>query len=501
MREMKQLYILLVIGLAGCFSACDSFLNQTPQDEMIPETTTSFSELLWGEGYPDEGGVMDVICTYLSDEYTGQYAENRTEEALLYQNFYTWQPQAFELALESEEQVGYSRTGGMNCWENYYKRILGCNIALQYADESEGTDESKEQLKGEAYILRAFYYLQLVNYYGLPYNDKDSLTNLGVPIVVSPDIVEEGSPRNTVAEVYQQILFDLNEGIRLLEKVGKEISVYRLNMVSAHLLASRIYLYMENWDAALMHARYVMERKSLVDLTEELPTIRALETGNSEIVWMYGAKQNWYNLAGSATDSYRPSDELIQLFQLPEPAKDCRLEYYFSDINDWATGEVIGKKVIKWPDQSVVFGQAFRVAEAWLNGCEALLQKYKQNQDIESGQAGLDLLNELRAKRIFPGEGDVLEKITMQDADVLLKIYQEERQRELCFEGQRWFDLRRFGMPRITKIWKVNEQQSEIYELKERDPMYVLSIPSKAIDRNGRLEQNPGASGSQRKPM
>ena len=82
-----------------------------------------------------------------------------------------------------------------------------------------------------------------------------------------------------------------------------------------------------------------------------------------------------------------------------------------------------------------------------------------------------------------------------------MKIYREERQRELCFEGQRWFDLRRFGMPEIKKIWQLNEQQNETYVLREGDPMYVLSIPSEAIDRNGKLEQNPGASEPQRMPL
>ena len=110
-------------------------------------------------------------------------------------------------------------------------------------------------------------------------------------------------------------------------------------------------------------------------------------------------------------------------------------------------------------------------------------------------------MNALRAKRIFPGDGEVLDEIPMQEADDLLKIYREERQRELCFEGQRWFDLRRFGMPEIKKIWQLNEQQNETYVLREGDPMYVLSIPSEAIDRNGKLEQNPGASEPQRMPL
>ena len=126
--------------------------------------------------------------------------------------------------------------------------------------------------------------------------------------------------------------------------------------------------------------------------------------------------------------------------------------------------------------------------------------KYKEGDQV-SGEEGLALLNELRSKRIYAGEGNVLEDIPMQAADVLLNLYKEERRKELCFEGQRWFDLRRYGMPRIEKVWCVNEQQNETYALEERDLMYVLAIPSEAMDRNDKLEQNPGASQGTRMPL
>ena len=497
---MRQLYILLCV--CGLLWSCDSFLNVESQDEVMPETTQAFSELLWGEGYPQEGELMDAIVTYLGDELTGRAPIEHSESALLYQNFYLWQPAAFELALEQEDAIGYSQTDGMNCWESYYKRVLGCNIALAYADDSEGTEEEKTRLKGEAYALRAWCYFQLVNYYGWPYNDDetDPHANPGVPLILEPDLVEERTARHSVAEVYEQIVEDLEKGIALLEKEGRVRTVYRMNYLAAHLFASRVYLYMENWDKAVEHARFVMENSALVDLTgDEEPAIKQLERGNGEILWMYGASRNWYSLGGDANDSYLPSDELMELFVLEEPLQDRRLTYCFDSILN-IDNTLAGYKVAKWNRYNSSFGQAFRSAEAWLNASEALLMKYKEG-DQNSGQEGLDLLNELRAKRIYAGEGNVLEELPMQDADALLELCREERRRELCFEGQRWFDLRRYGMPRIEKIWCVNEQQNERYALEERDQMYVLAIPSEAMERNDKLEQNPGASQGTRMPL
>ena len=62
----------------------------------------------------------------------------------------------------------------------------------------------------------------------------------------------------------------------------------------------------------------------------------------------------------------------------------------------------------------------------------------------------------------------------------------EERRKELCYEGQRWFDLRRYGMPSIQHKW-----EGKIYTLTKNDPSYVLPIPPNVLQRNLLLEQNP----------
>lgn len=38
--------------------------------------------------------------------------------------------------------------------------------------------------------------------------------------------------------------------------------------------------------------------------------------------------------------------------------------------------------------------------------------------------------------------------------DALITQIREERRKELCYEGQRWFDLRRYGMPSIQHKWE-----------------------------------------------
>ena len=51
-------------------------------------------------------------------------------------------------------------------------------------------------------------------------------------------------------------------------------------------------------------------------------------------------------------------------------------------------------------------------------------------------------------------------EIAITDATVLLEEIREERRLELCFDEVRWFDLRRYGMPSISHLYKVIKSAS-----------------------------------------
>ena len=78
-----------------------------------------------------------------------------------------------------------------------------------------------------------------------------------------------------------------------------------------------------------------------------------------------------------------------------------------------------------------------------------------------------------------------LNKFTNQIIGVKTFI-KSERRKELCFEGQRWFDLRRYGMPQIIHRWG-----EQVYTLKQNDPSYTMPIPDAVLIKNKKLEQNP----------
>ena len=77
------------------------------------------------------------------------------------------------------------------------------------------------------------------------------------------------------------------------------------------------------------------------------------------------------------------------------------------------------------------------------------------------------------------------------NGEELLEQIRLERRKELCFEGHRWFDLRRYGMPKIKHVYKY-EPGGPTYEfvLEKEDPMYTLPFPNSLLLKNSALIQN-----------
>jgi hypothetical protein len=320
----------------------------------------------------------------------------------------------------------------------------------------------------------------LVNYFGKPYTDRLSNPeqDLAVPIMLDGNLSLEGKPRNTVSEVYTQILSDLDNGIQLLERSGKNNNLFRISHVGGYLLASRVYVNMGNWPKAIEAATNVLNRKStLMDLstwgTVNQNTKPIVELQNIETIWGHG-DVSVIPRSGEDTN-YRLSDGLLSIF---EPG-DLRSTVYIA--NKRSIKRTITAGIAK-------VGQAFRVSEALLNRAEAYAQLNKLGQ-ANYGQLALNDLNTLRKKRFTTA---TYQDLTSTGADdLLLKCTLEKRREFFDEEAHRWFDLRRSGMPEIKHVYYPNNAQSLTYTLKERDPAYLLQIPMSILNLNPKLVPNP----------
>ena len=492
-------------------TACGDFLEPNSKSEFVPEDAVSLNELLLGEAYQrnDMSG-YNIFLGLLDDDIEAAPYQIPVEgfDGNKYIASFTWQPDMFQMM----DKAG---SGHINMYESYYELVLGANAVIDYLPGVVDTEENINNVKAQAYALRGFYYFNLVNIFGQPYNYAPDA--LGVPLKLSSGIEAETDylKRKTVAEVYTQILSDLHtaeETYLMLPEAMQWKRNYRTSLPMVQLMLSRTYLYMENWAEAARYAKLVMENKNfkLTDLND-VPTTGTDESGEptrnyiifptygqSETIWPYGNVEDMFAWTYHGTNSTNTvnSKKMHAYFQASEGLMnifddyDLRLERYIvrapkdgEELMDMAFGKIyVGTQYYLPKHATGVFGRILRLSEAYLNYAEA--QAMLGGNGIAEAAR---VLTELREKRFDP-EDDF--EVTITDRDEMISFVRDERRKELCFEGHRWFDLRRWGMPEITHVWHESEKESHVYRLGEKDLMYTIPIPDEALQANGELVQN-----------
>ncbi len=521
-----------ITTLAACLtglvmSGCGDFLDPKAKSEFVPKDATSLNELLLGEAYPlrsSNNQLTSFIYLFDDDLSAAPYQtppEGFDPEA--YYIAYTWQPDLWtRLDMASTKY-------GENQYFSNYKYILGCNAILDYIGQAEGdTKENIDNVLAQAHALRGFYYLQLVNLFGAPYysdgNDTyNPAVSLGVPLKLASNIEDKPLTRSTVKEVYDLIVSDLTTAVELYEGLSAQRqwkADYRTSLPMAQLILSRTYLYMGEWDKAAEYAEKVMNNPAFTLL--DLNTIPEIDPATSswpvanqrpnyvdylsyaispEVIWVYssvGDAAMWLSDAKTSNDGriihpyFMASPELMTTFG----EKDLRKSRYVVTtprcmIDGKRMPQAFGKMNINVNNNMYIpnggindFGRALRLPEAYLNYAEA------KAMTGDSGSA-LDALNTLRKCRFKAEDYEPLQSLAGEE---LKQAVRDERRRELCFEGHRWFDLRRWGMKEIKHVWYPDANTTEEYTLKAGDLQYIMPIPTTSLELNPELSQNPSES-------
>ena len=360
--------------------------------------------------------------------------------------------------------------------------------------------QNVNRIKGESYFLRGSCYFFLVNLYGRPYAKATAGNDPAVPIKLSNSVEDKYYQRNSVSEVYERVVADLLEAEKYLKNVSKK-SVWRADVVAARLMLSRAYLDMCDYENA-------EEGPRLTDLNG-YSNSQFLYPGLSELIFSTGSTSlpgalSFYATSETSINTYvsnqdmRISDELYLAYK-PEEAKDLRLEHFVvsSDGLGLLYKKMHGRTFVT-PDMSDVF--VLRTSEAYLNLAEAAAC----GEDEVTARKALNDLRERRIKREAFDEAEV----NALSGEELVRFIREERQRELCLEGHRWFDLRRYKVaekfPQATTInhvvenrvrnettWTYETIWKRRFTLTPEDPAWVLPLPKVELDKNTGMIDNP----------
>lgn len=484
MRAYLLILILAVTGLSGC----KKFLDVQPKDLKIAKTVKDYQDLMNGEGWSKStgsnvGSGMELYwLEMLTDDVTEALATAPipTDSKKHYSPFYIWRNN-YDLTYLENSTTSYN----LDTWTWLYRVVNISNIVLEAIDEMEGGTESERQLlKAEAYFSRALAFYYLTNIWGEPYQPATAATAKGIPLKTTgfPEIASK--PRNSVQECYDQMINDLSEAESIVTSTGviPTGSVFHVSKEAVEILLSRVYLYMQNWEKAKEFANKAIETKpALYDITTEnftnVLTTSFFNSRNKEILFSYhrstktGLASSSYIFGTSQTASiYVVAPEVLTLYT--STPGDKRLNGFINTVSS----RYFAKTMIQ-ESGTVLFDYAIRTAEAYLNRAEAKAQ-------LNDLAGALSDLNALRAKRITGSSA-----VSFTDKEALLNFIYQERRREFFFQGHRWFDLRRTGMPSITHFYTpVNGTGSGAtfgttlkFVLNQNDPGYTIELPAKEM--------------------
>lgn len=391
-------------------------------------------------------------------------------------------------------------------WQMYYSGITNANVAIEgiagiETESAEGQAETQRYLS-EAYLVRAFYYHQLIKRFAKDYDPATASSDPGVPLMLEYDI-ENFAPRSSVEEVYQQILSDIQSAKNGLSEVaGAPGSIYfSADVVSA--LEARVRFHMGDWAGAKSAADQLINSGTYVlfDTEEGLESMWHNDAGQEDILQLFVSNPDELANANSIyqgfnagteryTPDFLPSQDLLDLYD----DNDLRKAVYFEELPVTMAGSEYDNLVLvdKFPGNPDLYTgttnyqhapKVFRIAEMYLISAESASQLGNDNEALEG-------INTLRSARGI----DALSGMT---GSALLEEIKAERTRELAFEGFRLDDLKRWdeGMDRTTpQNMDVIMTGPLFYSLSKdaSDNKFIWGIPQNDMTVNPDLTQNPG---------
>ncbi len=235
-NKMKKIFLTIVAATALLLGtpSCSDFLEEDNKAGMTADLT-----------YSTTSGVQGLVasCYSFARGWYGKEAGlglSETGTDLFYYGYDNKQKSLNSYNITAVSLDGNSSDNASldHYWEMFYCAVDVCNTALKYVPLNEVISENqRNQFMGEAYFLRAFYHLHMVNIWGpIPYNNE-TLT----AIVTDPVRMPE-------EEVYSNILADLDNSIAAFDAAGYKIkSDGRANYWAARALKARTLLYAASW--------------------------------------------------------------------------------------------------------------------------------------------------------------------------------------------------------------------------------------------------------------
>ena len=489
---MRRLFIFSILLTACMFTGCENWLNVKPQNEQANDEFWNNKE----EVEAVVNGCYQQLRTCL--QYMVKWGELRGDVVELGPGLNSDQD------MLNVKNIEIKPDNSICNWQPFYNAINRCNAVITCAEGVLEKDNTFSEKACAAYIaeakwIRALSYFYLVR------------TFCDVPYITQPyldDQVKFEVPKSEGYEVLRTLATDLEECMSDLPftyGVGSWENKGRATIWAAYALLADMYLWIEDYQKCIdMCNRLEQSMYFLLVPNEDWYSI--YYPGNSaegifELQWSVDYEQTnnlfaWFYNENS-NNSYAVSDAAVARFSEYPGEDDVRGtggSFIEASSKIWKyAGTARGVDNLRATSNRDANWIIYRYADIILMHAEALVMSDVENDFAQA----YDYVVQVRERAGYVTH-PLMPTSQYEAADMIL----DERMRELCFEGKRWFDLVRMAVrnngerkDKLISLLLLNVAAKDrpLFESKLQNIYgYYLPINESDIDSSGGLLiQNP----------
>jgi len=503
----KKLIYIYILTAAISLASCEKIVTVSPENQVTPDVALK-----------DVNGYLAVLSSVY--DYMQNYAYYGRDMMImgdaLADNILT------NSNLSGNRYVGQNTNAAgstYGIWLNNYFYINECNIIIDGIPKLTGVLANQvnlqTQILAQAYALRALLYFDIARVYGWEPNDVpttgfDANFTFSAVLRTTPVIdlaSEDIRNRSTIVQTYTQIEADFLKAISLFQSLGslKLNQPYAFSECSAHGWLAKVYLYWNRYADCITQAQAALNpticpavlggigtystnfnKTPNPESLMEINFVQTVEvtgvTGSNNAPYTYtqpslfgfagvgvqGTPNSFSTFGGqnvsaelqAAFDS--PNDDRKQMFYTSKDSRDATLRVWCNKYDGHGGPYTDNMPILRYADVLLMEAEAYAATGPQQNLATAVT-----------------LVTQLRAAR------NATVAIVPVTAAPLQQFIQDERRRELFFEGQRFFDLKRQGLG-ITKPALTN-----VGTIAANDYRLIAPIPSGEVTFNPNLPKNP----------
>lgn len=434
---MKKILSILLITVS--FSSCGDFLD-------IPSETSLSSDIYY-QSQSDFEQAINGCYSLLRGLYSGQDGAWAMGELRSDNTTYAFNPNdrgtiSAEFVKDFIDDANNSVP--FNKYVTNYSIISNVNYLLDPIDDVNFDQTAKNNIKGQAYFLRALAYLDLVQYFG------------SVPMHLKPvrALGDAAQPLATEDEVYAQIISDANQAVELLPAKSSQ-EAGRATSGAANMILANVYINQKKW----AEAETALKKITGYDLLEDYSSVfEPTNKNNAESIFEVQYKQGNEGFASYFFYTFLPqpitAEEASAITGIPEisrivegyniPTPDIIAAYEEGDVRKDASVGMLTAHGVRYPyikkychphEQTGNTDDnwpVYRYSEALLYLAEAL------NEQGNTSEAA-KYLNKVRNR------AGLNNTVATSQSEMRIAIMNERRV-ELAFENKRWLDLIHYGV-------------------------------------------------------